>query len=77
LGEEVEVRDGEARCPTIWRVDDARWAEVRPLLVIHPPRQRPGRPRPRWQRHAPMATGRKSGPGGATGYAQREVTVVS
>ncbi len=31
--------------PTIWRVDDALWAELRPLLVIHKPRQKPGAPR--------------------------------
>ena len=31
--------------PTIWRVDDALWAELRPLLVVDKPRKRPGRPR--------------------------------
>ncbi len=31
--------------PTIWRVDDARWAELRPLLVVDKPRKKPGRPR--------------------------------
>ena len=31
--------------PTIWRVDDALWAELRPLLVIAKPRKKPGRPR--------------------------------
>ena len=31
--------------PTIWRVDDARWAELQPLLVVHKPRKKPGRPR--------------------------------
>lgn len=31
--------------PTIWRVDDALWAEVRPLLVVAKPRKKPGRPR--------------------------------
>ena len=31
--------------PTIWRVDDALWAEFRPLLVIDKPRKKPGRPR--------------------------------
>jgi transposase len=31
--------------PTIWRVDDALWAELQPLLVIDKPRQKPGRPR--------------------------------
>jgi len=31
--------------PTIWRVDDALWAELRPLLVIAKARKKPGRPR--------------------------------
>jgi putative transposase len=31
--------------PTIWRVDDALWAELQPLLVIDKPRKKPGRPR--------------------------------
>lgn len=31
--------------PTIWRVDDALWAHVAPLLVIDKPRKKPGRPR--------------------------------
>ena len=31
--------------PTIWRVDDALWAEIQPLLVIDKPRKQPGRPR--------------------------------
>ncbi len=31
--------------PTIWRVDDELWAELRPLLVVDKPRKRPGRPR--------------------------------
>ena len=31
--------------PTIWRVDDALWAELAPLLVIVKPRKKPGRPR--------------------------------
>jgi len=31
--------------PTIWRVDDALWAELQPLLVIAKPRKKPGRPR--------------------------------
>ena len=31
--------------PTIWRVDDALWAELPPLLVVHKPRKQPGRPR--------------------------------
>jgi transposase len=31
--------------PTIWRVDDALWAELRPLLAITKPRKKPGRPR--------------------------------
>ena len=31
--------------PTIWRVDDARWAELQPLLVVDKPRKKPGRPR--------------------------------
>ncbi len=30
--------------PTIWEVDDALWAELQPLLVIHKPRKKPGRP---------------------------------
>jgi len=31
--------------PTIWRVDDALWAELRPVLVLAKPRKKPGRPR--------------------------------
>jgi transposase len=31
--------------PTIWRVDDALWAQLAPLLVIDKPRKKPGRPR--------------------------------
>ena len=31
--------------PTIWRVDDALWAQLAPLLVINKPRKKPGRPR--------------------------------
>ena len=31
--------------PTIWRVDDALWAELQPLLVVRKPRKKPGRPR--------------------------------
>ncbi len=31
--------------PTIWRVDDALWAELRPLLLVDKPRKKPGRPR--------------------------------
>jgi putative transposase len=31
--------------PTIWRVDDALWAELQPALVGEKPRKKPGRPR--------------------------------
>jgi transposase len=31
--------------PTIWRVDDALWAALRPLLVVDKPRKKPGRNR--------------------------------
>ena len=31
--------------PTIWRVDDARWAELQPLLVSDKPRKKAGRHR--------------------------------
>lgn len=31
--------------PTIWRVDDALWADLEPLLRIDKPRKKPGRPR--------------------------------
>ena len=31
--------------PTIWRVDDALWADIQPLLVVDKPRKKPGRPR--------------------------------
>jgi transposase len=31
--------------PTIWEVDDALWERIRPLLVIHKVRKKPGRPR--------------------------------
>jgi transposase len=31
--------------PTLWEVDDALWADLRPLLAIDKPRTKPGRPR--------------------------------
>ncbi len=31
--------------PTVWRVDDALWAEMAPLLRLDKPRKKPGRPR--------------------------------
>jgi transposase len=31
--------------PTIWRVDDALWAHLAPLLLVVKPRKKPGRPR--------------------------------
>jgi transposase len=31
--------------PTIWRVDDALWAKLAPLLTIDKPGKKPGRPR--------------------------------
>jgi transposase len=31
--------------PTIWRVDDALWSHLAPLLVVDKPRKKPGRPR--------------------------------
>ena len=31
--------------PTPWRVDDALWAQLQPLLVVHKPRKKPGAPR--------------------------------
>lgn len=31
--------------PTIWRVDDALWTELEPVLRIDKPRKKPGRPR--------------------------------
>jgi len=31
--------------PTIWRVDDALWGEIAPILRIDKPRKKPGRPR--------------------------------
>lgn len=31
--------------PTSWRVDDALWADIQPLLVLDKPRTKPGRPR--------------------------------
>jgi transposase len=31
--------------PTIWRVDDALWAKLEPLLKSDKPRKKPGRPR--------------------------------
>jgi len=31
--------------PTIWRVDDALWAELEPVLRVDKPRRKPGRPR--------------------------------
>jgi transposase len=35
----------QADDPTIWRVDDALWARLAPLLIIDKPRLKPGRPR--------------------------------
>ena len=31
--------------PTIWRVDDALWAKLEPILRVDKPRKKPGRPR--------------------------------
>jgi transposase len=31
--------------PTIWRVDDALWATLEPILKVDKPRKKPGRPR--------------------------------
>ncbi len=31
--------------PTLWRVDDALWEHLAPLLVVDKPRKKPGRPR--------------------------------
>src|SRR5262245_12292786 len=31
--------------PPIWEVDDALWADLRPVLAIDKPRRKPGRPR--------------------------------
>jgi transposase len=31
--------------PTIWRVDDALWAKLRPILASDKARKKPGRPR--------------------------------
>ncbi len=31
--------------PTIWRVDDALWATLEPILRVDKPRKKPGRPR--------------------------------
>ena len=31
--------------PTIWRVDDALWGEIAPILRVDKPREKPGRPR--------------------------------
>ena len=31
--------------PTIWRVDDALWAKLAPILKVDKPRKKPGRPR--------------------------------
>jgi transposase len=41
------VADGDAPKddPTIWRVDDALWAKLEPLLRIDKVRKKPGRPR--------------------------------
>lgn len=36
---------GRGEEPTIWAVDDALWAELRPLLVVDKPRKKPGSPR--------------------------------
>jgi putative transposase len=31
--------------PSVWRVDDALWADLAPLLHVEKPRKKPGRPR--------------------------------
>ena len=39
----VAARDKDD--PTIWRVDDALWAQLEPVLRVDKPRKKPGRPR--------------------------------
>jgi len=39
------VRSRVGELPTIWKVDDALWVLLAPLLVIEKPRLKPGRPR--------------------------------
>ena len=36
---------GAADDPTIWRVDDALWERLAPVLAVVKPRKKPGRPR--------------------------------
>ena len=41
----VAKPDLEKDDPTIWRVDDALWAKLEPILRVDKPRKKPGRPR--------------------------------
>ena len=41
----AEAAPTEKDDPTIWRVDDALWAKLAPILAISKPRKKPGRPR--------------------------------
>jgi transposase len=41
----AEAPPTERDDPTIWRVDDALWAKLQPILRVDKPRKKPGRPR--------------------------------
>ena len=41
----VPATPAEQDDPTIWRVDDALWALLHPILRVDKPRKKPGRPR--------------------------------
>lgn len=41
----TRLRSEPPSLPTLWKVPDVLWHQIAPVLVIHKPRQKPGRPR--------------------------------
>lgn len=41
----TRLRSEPPPLPTLWKVPDVLWHQIAPVLVIHQPRQKPGRPR--------------------------------